>query len=533
MNLSSEQLKDQFGFIGLSLSGGGYRAAGFHLGTIDYLHRANLLPNLQILSTVSGGTFTGAKYALAKRKGTPFDDFFTDYYLFLQNTDLIKCILNVLSAGRVDIPSKRKNVIVAAAQVYAETFMKDDDGKPIRFSSLLHDKEQHLGYLSEIIFNATEFRRGIAFRFQKSTTGGLIGNYYLNIIGKEAQELRMADIVASSSCFPGGFEPLAFPDDYVWQNESTYQTVRTRLQGPFGVMDGGVYDNQGTESMLLADGRDQLDLGMIIISDTDRQSDDLYRYPNIKDNFILRHITLGMMRWFMILMMAASLITIAVVGYNWSTRASSLWNIFTFAIPLLLSLGTGALLFTLYKFIKFDVLPNIPQSGTTSWKDFKKLNLSQLRGMLQLRITSLVSMASDIFMKRIRQLGYRSVYQNTRYDKKRISNLVYHLIPGSHFEHLPPEVSQPSDKLRDVANEAATMGTTLWFDPQKPHQQDDLIACGQFTMCYNLLKFIYRLYDQDRTNFPPHVVPYWNELVDDWNQFNEEPWFLLQSQREP
>ncbi len=31
--------------IAISLSGGGYRAAAFHLGTLAYLHRLNLLKN--------------------------------------------------------------------------------------------------------------------------------------------------------------------------------------------------------------------------------------------------------------------------------------------------------------------------------------------------------------------------------------------------------------------------------------------------------------------------------------------------------
>src|SRR5207247_438457 len=62
-------VKRPFGDIALSLSGGGYRAAAFHLGTLDLLHRLQLLRDVTMLSTVSGGTFTGAYYALLNAKG--------------------------------------------------------------------------------------------------------------------------------------------------------------------------------------------------------------------------------------------------------------------------------------------------------------------------------------------------------------------------------------------------------------------------------------------------------------------------------
>jgi predicted acylesterase/phospholipase RssA len=41
--------------IAIYLSGGGYRAAAFHLGTLAYLNRVNLLKNVVSIATVSGG----------------------------------------------------------------------------------------------------------------------------------------------------------------------------------------------------------------------------------------------------------------------------------------------------------------------------------------------------------------------------------------------------------------------------------------------------------------------------------------------
>ena len=64
------KISDQpFERIALCCSGGGYRAASFHLGAMAYLHKLKfegrpLLENVKAISTVSGGTITGVVYAL-------------------------------------------------------------------------------------------------------------------------------------------------------------------------------------------------------------------------------------------------------------------------------------------------------------------------------------------------------------------------------------------------------------------------------------------------------------------------------------
>jgi hypothetical protein len=78
-----------FDEIALALSGGGYRAAAFHLGTLDMLQRLGLLQSVRVLSTVSGGTLTGLKYALSITEGDTFEDFYGDFYNFLSTTNVI------------------------------------------------------------------------------------------------------------------------------------------------------------------------------------------------------------------------------------------------------------------------------------------------------------------------------------------------------------------------------------------------------------------------------------------------------------
>jgi hypothetical protein len=45
-----------FGTIALCISGGGYRASTYGLGTIDMLDLLGLLDDVMLISTVSGGT---------------------------------------------------------------------------------------------------------------------------------------------------------------------------------------------------------------------------------------------------------------------------------------------------------------------------------------------------------------------------------------------------------------------------------------------------------------------------------------------
>lgn len=60
-------------YLGLSLSGGGYRAAAFHLGTMRKLHELRILEKVNVLSTISGGSITGAYFCLSDSAYNEFE----------------------------------------------------------------------------------------------------------------------------------------------------------------------------------------------------------------------------------------------------------------------------------------------------------------------------------------------------------------------------------------------------------------------------------------------------------------------------
>ena len=115
--------------------------------------------------------------------------------------------------------------------------------------------------------------------------------------------------------------------------------------------------------------------------------------------------------------------------------------------------------------------------------------------MLWLRLRSVVSLTASIFMKRIRAMGYKQLYQDEKYKLRRVSNLVYHLQSSEPFATiLAGHVAPPSPALRRVADAAASMPTALWFQPETPWQLPCLVAAGQATLCYNLMKQVVRLH---------------------------------------
>ena len=207
--------------IALCFSGGGYRAAAFHLGVMSYLHRVKLLERVEILSTVSGGTLAGLSYAHALKKKKSFDEFYTGFKKFLSEVNLIKLCFNKLgheSGSALGF----NDVITSIADVYDTRLFFGD-----RFDLFWQKPTIHL---QEIVFNATEFRTGIDFRFQKTQNNrGIIGNGNVNIALEDARKIRLADIAAASSCFPGGFEPLGFPYDFRWPGGAIPQPLTDKF----------------------------------------------------------------------------------------------------------------------------------------------------------------------------------------------------------------------------------------------------------------------------------------------------------------
>lgn len=490
-----------FGEIALSLSGGGYRAAGFHLGALDMLQRLDLLKDVTALSTVSGGTCTGMRYALSLKSGQTFPAFYDKLRRDLEGIDLPTLALAKLTNGTPSIPSGRWDVITAFAQVYDEKLFA---GK--RFGVFWEGPDIPL---TELIFNSTEFRTAVAFRFRKSESAkAKIGNGNVSITPEQAKQIRIADIVAASSCFPGGFEPLSFPNDFQWPDDEAGRAVLEELRAkewtPLPLMDGGVYDNQGMGSlMLLDDDKDNdknlRDFGLFIFSDTDQKQASLYTLPKPHPAGFLELQHLNIFWWLLLgLSIGTLIVAIPAIAKPWHGWSGAL-NV----LPLVLASGTALALLWLRRKIK-HALRAIPQIGIGIWDFTKKLKVDQFINMIELRISSLFALASGVFLRRIRRLVYDSVYKDPRFAGRLVSNIIYD-IPDAKARLASLAWLDPSDAMREVAKAANAMPTTLWFTDKA--QMPVLIACGQATICYQLLDHILKLNGSDPRAIPPQLLP--------------------------
>ncbi|HSC38392.1 MAG TPA: hypothetical protein VLD19_10985 [Chitinophagaceae bacterium] len=121
---------------------------------------------------------------------------------------------------------------------------------------------------------------------------------------------------------------------------------------------------------------------------------------------------------------------------------------------------------------------------------FFSLPPSVLKQMLVARIKSVFLLANDIYLKQIRRMYYNDVFSNPDYKGMVIQNAIYDLSKVNFNESATTGPLFPSPEMIALAKQARMMGTTLWFDSgDTTHMKEAIIATGQFTTCYNLLKY--------------------------------------------
>jgi predicted acylesterase/phospholipase RssA len=475
------------GPIALSLSGGGYRAAAFHLGVLGFLDRVRLLDDVVGLSTVSGGSITGMAWVVSRIDGEPFDAFHRRYAEWMRSTNVIEDALDDLAGERGERRGSWPSLIRSAAGVYA----RDDLFGDRRFAEVLSDRAG----LEEAIFNSTEFHTGIAFRFRASENPrAAIGNANYRVPRAVAGHVRLADIVAASSCFPGGFEPLVFPQHFRWPADFPLAKAREALGERYAdglpLMDGGIYDNQGVESLVLAFQRSSA--ATLLVSDVSVSDDQIYDVP--PPALGRGWVTLRMVYWAGWALFAVALVAAFVLGWHgWDTARNGSWGwqeYFLYLVPGVLSAAVAGVL--VYARRRLDDANELIESQlkVDAWPPLRRLTVPEFVSMLVLRAGSVLALTSSIFMKRIRGLVFRGVWQDARFDDRRIANLIHTLAtpqPKLFEEH--PWLA-PKPHLVELSRAAQRVPTALWWDDDG--QFPTLERAGQATLCFVLLRFIVR-----------------------------------------
>ena len=176
------------------------------------------------------------------------------------------------------------------------------------------------------------------------------------------------------------------------------------------------------------------------------------------------------------------------------------------------------------------------------------LKFATLESLLMNRAKSVVLMSSEVFLKRMRQLNYDVLYENSAWENRRIMSTVYELRPeerwasrlpqtdtkskpSNKFEDEMPLYLAPSEAMQQNSDLASSMGTTLWFTPEDKASgiPQALLSCGQYTMCYNLLDYIEKI-EKDSTNLTDGhqlLIACKPQLQDAWQKFQQNPHWML------
>lgn len=245
--------------VGLALSGGGFRAAAFHLGVLKRLEELGVLQRIEALSTVSGGSVTGALYALrcAEHGGAPgsykVDALIAEMRPFL--TDNLRARALLGSPWRA---ARALGSVVSKRISRIGLMVKELDHQ--LFGGKTLDRLPPW-----IIINATNLRTGKGWRFMHDRAGD-----YLAGATEHTSAIRVAEAVAASAAYPGLTDSYAFATRWEqmrgdllsegrWERPpakgpgyvSRWRARYGETKGPvhFPLVDGGLYDNEGVNAL--------------------------------------------------------------------------------------------------------------------------------------------------------------------------------------------------------------------------------------------------------------------------------------------
>jgi hypothetical protein len=183
-------------FVIVTFSGGGTRAAALAYGVLEALrdttiewqgHKLSLLDEVDVISSISGGSFPAAYYAL---RGKKFFDEFPDRFLYRPvQSDLVKLALSPASwlklvapaYGRSDLAAEFYDREVFAGATYADLIARNR--RPF------------------VILNATDMTTGTQFPFIQDQ---------FDLMCSDLAGVPLGRAAAASSAFPGGLTALTF-----------------------------------------------------------------------------------------------------------------------------------------------------------------------------------------------------------------------------------------------------------------------------------------------------------------------------------
>ena len=245
--------------LGLALSGGGYRAAIYHLGTLIKLKELGILNKIDVISSNSGGSITAACYSLYHEN---FEEFEQKLKTGIKKGIISRVLISprflvplglfiALFTSRSWIPYNLPSFVFSLVNFLGIIVLILFQFKLFPFSKIIERKYNRIFFNGKKLkdlsnsfkttINSTNIETGRDFYFSKDT---MSDSYYKCEKGIlfENKDFPVARAVMASSCVPFAFTPVRIKKKY-FTNEKDYYKVKPKL------VDGRVYDNQGIHKL--------------------------------------------------------------------------------------------------------------------------------------------------------------------------------------------------------------------------------------------------------------------------------------------
>lgn len=247
--------------IGLALSGGGYRAAAYHIGTLRTLNKLGILDKVDVISAVSGGSIVAAYYVLHKDNYEVFEDSFIQKLqrgVLCTTMSYVALVIFALllvchfTSWWLLIPAITI-LLFCWYNIFFVSYLIEHSYNRLFFEN---KKLSDLPNSPLVAINATDVSTGKLFTFSQLKMGGYpyykSGDYITPPF--DNTQFPIAKAVMASSCVPFAFSPIKISKEFCKEKDKTPLLV-----------DGGLYDNQGTHK--LSESKSSYHADYIVVSD--------------------------------------------------------------------------------------------------------------------------------------------------------------------------------------------------------------------------------------------------------------------------
>jgi NTE family protein len=210
--------------LGLTFSGGGFRATLSALGVIRFLADAGTLADVRYVSSVSGGSIANGRLAMQwpALRAEGFTAAAVDRLVIDPIVD------------RVSTRSLKHAVLADLWRAVGRSTRTDVLART--FDRWFFERQQleDLDPQCRFIVNAANLHTGVRFGFEQD----VFGDYVVGLLPTGGTGLRLATAVAASAAVPGVFAPVVLRDHRFPCGD----------EAP-ALLDGGAYDNTGLEPL--------------------------------------------------------------------------------------------------------------------------------------------------------------------------------------------------------------------------------------------------------------------------------------------